>query len=69
GTRNRYRIQLQKNGFSFETAAYLYDNRKLYLAKKDGELKIRIAVLNCPKISVKSEADIVFYNMPELFLF
>ena len=69
GTRNRYRIQLQKNGFSFETAAYLYANRSLYLAKRNGELKVKIGVLNCPKISVKREADIVFYNISELFLF
>lgn len=69
GTRNRYRIQLQKNGFSFETAAYLYANRSLYLANRNGELKVKIDVLNCPKISVKREADIVFYNISELFLF
>ena len=68
GTRNRYRIQLQKDGFSFEAALYLYANRGLYLAKRNGELKVKIGVLNCPKISVKREADIVFNNMPELFI-
>ncbi len=68
GTRNRYRIQLQKDGFSFETALYLYVNRGLYLAKRNGELKVKISVLNCQKISVKREADIVFNNMSELFI-
>jgi hypothetical protein len=69
GTHNQYRIQLQKNGFSFETASYLYANRKLYLAKRNGELKVKIGVLNCPRTSVRKETDIVLNNMPELFLF
>jgi len=68
GTRNRYRIQLQKDGFSFEAALYLYSNRILYLAERNGELKVKMSILACPKISIRQEAAIVHNNIPELFI-
>jgi len=67
GTRNKYRIQLQKNGFSFEAASFLYTNRKSYLAKVQGKLRVRLSVLNCPRSSIRREANIILNNMPELF--
>lgn len=67
GTTNKICILLQKNGFSPEAATYIQKHEESYIARTEDGVKVKIAILECPRTSVKNEAYAVWNNMPELF--
>lgn len=68
GTTNILTITLQKYGFSRETALYIRQNKTEYVTIVDGTIKLKMALLENSKESVKNEIKEVMYNAPELFI-
>ena len=67
GTTNKRSILLQKSGFSHEAATFLVNDEQRYLTQTDDGIRLRSTVFECPRESVRHEAENVFNNMPELF--
>ena len=69
GTTNRLTIMLQRSGFSRETATYIRTHKDDFIiAMRDGSLKLSKSILECGNQNVSDEAQIIQYNMPELFV-
>lgn len=68
GSTNKRSIEIQKYGFSRESALYTLKYEAEYIYKAETELKLKKAILDCPNKGVKADAEIVWYNTPELFL-
>ena len=68
GTTNKTCILLQKNGFSPEVATYIQKHEDLYIERTEDGVRIKMAVLQCPRKSVQGEARTVYNNVPELFV-
>lgn len=68
GTTNPLTIILQRNGFSREASTYIKSHRSDYITIRDGEYKVKRALLSCHNKSVSREAVEISYNIPELFV-
>lgn len=70
GTTNEITIQLQRYGFSRESAMYLRDHQDEYIVPQDdGKIRIRWAeIQKCPDSEVQREFPDVHFNTPELFI-
>lgn len=68
GSTNKRSIEIQKYGFSRESALYILKHEAEYIYKAETELKLKKAILDCPNKGVKADAELVWYNTPELFL-
>lgn len=70
GTTNALTIFLQRSGFSLESAAYIRRNNKDYVIEDDvtGERKLRLTLLECDNAGVRTEAEDIMYNVPDLFI-
>ena len=68
GTTNKTCILLQKNGFSPEVATYIQKHEDLYIERTEDGVRVKMAVLQCPRKSVQGEARTVYNNVPELFV-
>ena len=70
GTTNEITIQLQRYGFSRESATYIRDNQDDYIEmQEDGTIKIRWAdIQKCTDSEVQRELPDVHFNTPELFI-
>ena len=70
GTTNEITIQLQRYGFSRESATYIRDNQDDYIkVQKDGTIRIRWPeIQKCTNSEVQRELPDVHFNTPELFI-
>lgn len=68
GSTNKRSIEIQKYGFSRESALYILKHEVEYIYKTETELKLKKSILDCPNKGVKDDAELVWYNTPELFL-
>jgi superfamily II DNA/RNA helicase len=67
GSVNKETINIQKNGFSRESAIYILAHPE-YIAQTDPELKLHKSVLACPSRGVRDDAALIQYNIPDLFV-
>lgn len=67
GSVNKETINIQKNGFSRESAIYILAHPE-YIAQTDPELKLHKSVLTCPSRGVRDDAALIQYNIPDLFV-
>ena len=65
---NKRSIEIQKYGFSRESALYILQHEAEYVYKSETELKLKKSLLKCPNKGVKADAELAWYNTPELFL-
>lgn len=70
GTTNEITIQLQRYGFSRESATYIRDHQDDYIVPQDdGTIKIRWTdIQKCTDSEVRRELPDVHFNTPELFI-
>lgn len=68
GSTNKRSIEIQKYGFSRESALYILQHEAEYVYKSETELKLKKSLLECPNKGVKADAELTWYNTPELFL-
>ncbi|MBF1122585.1 MAG: DEAD/DEAH box helicase [Solobacterium sp.] len=68
GSTNIRSIEIQKYGFSRESALYILQHEAEYILKSESELKLKKSLLECSNKSVKADAELAWYNTPELFL-
>lgn len=68
GSTNKRSIEIQKHGFSRESALYILQHEAEYVYKSETELKLRKSLLNCPNKGVKADAELAWYNTLEIFL-
>lgn len=68
GSINELTIFFQRNGFSRDTADYIREHKDKYVVHTANGYKIKKALLDCEKESVKSEIQDIQYNVPELFI-
>lgn len=71
GTTNEVTIFLQRNGFSREAANYIKDHAEEYIVYADGEtseIKLKKNLLECSNNTVRTDAESIIYNIPQLFL-
>jgi superfamily II DNA/RNA helicase len=67
GSVNEETINIQKNGFSRESAIYILAHPE-YIAQTEPELKLHKSVLNCQSRGVREDAALIQYNIPNLFV-
>lgn len=68
GTTNPLTIQLQRNGFSREAATYIRGHREFVEEGKDGEIRLKSALLRCGNTNVEMESADIRLNVPGLFV-
>ena len=68
GSTNKRSIEIQKYGFSRESALYILQHETEYVYKSETQLKLKKSILECPNKGVKADAELAWYNTPELFL-
>lgn len=68
GSTNKRSIEIQKYGFSRESALYILQHEAEYVYKSETELKLKKSLLECHNKGVKADAELAWYNTPELFL-
>ena len=68
GSTNKRSIEIQKYGFSRESALYILQHEAEYVYKSETELKLKKSLLECPNKGVKADAELAWYNTPELFI-
>ena len=68
GSTNKRSIEIQKYGFSRESAIYILKHENEYICTESKELKLKKSLLECSNKGVKADAELVWYNTPELFL-
>ncbi len=70
GTTNKLTILLQRNGFSREAATHIRDHRSDYIVEdgSTGTLQIKSSLLECGNTSVETEAAMIKYNVPGIFV-
>lgn len=67
GSTNQKSIEIQKNGFSRESAIYIIRNGAEYICNNTHSLKLSKALLTCPNKGVRADSELVWYNTPNLF--
>lgn len=68
GSVNPLNIMLQRNGFSREAATYITENERLYIETTDDGARLKKQLLTCGKTTVEREAQLIYINMPELYM-
>ena len=68
GSTNQRSIEIQKYGFTRESAMYILQHPTEYLVVEDSRLKLKKSLLSCGNKGVKSDAELVWYNIPDLFV-
>lgn len=68
GTTNKLSIAIQKYGFSRESAIYIIKHHADYVTNVQGELKLKKSLLECPNKGVKTDAELAWYNTPDVFV-
>lgn len=68
GSTNKFSIEIQKYGFSRESAIYILKHADDYIIRLGTELKLKNDILECKNRGVKADAELVRYNIPELFI-
>ncbi len=68
GTTNEITIQLQRYGFSRESATYIREHSQYVLVDADGKVHVRNALENCDDMEVLQQIPDIRYNTPELFV-
>lgn len=66
GSTNENTINIQKHGFSRESAIYILEHPELVVQIKPLRLS-RKAIDKCKNQGVKNDAELISYNIPELF--
>lgn len=66
GSTNEDTINIQKHGFSRESAIYILDHPELVIQTKPLKLS-RKAIDECRNQGVKNDTELISYNIPELF--
>ena len=66
GTTNETIVFLQRNGFSRESANYIKQHPEYTIIVETG-LKLRRSLLNCKNTDVRTEAELIALNRPQLF--
>lgn len=67
GTMDPLSMLLQRNGFSRENANYIKDHPEYVTRNDDDNYVLYTTILNCGNQSIEKEAELVKYNVPELF--
>lgn len=68
GSTNQRSIEIQKYGFSRESAIYIINHEADYMYLNLSTLKLNKALLTCPNKGVRADAELVWYNTPDLFI-
>lgn len=68
GSTNKRAIAIQKHGFSRESAMYILRQGQKYIAADEPELRLHRSILECPNKGVRNDADMIQYNIPDLFV-
>lgn len=68
GSTNKRAIAIQKHGFSRESAMYIIRQSQKYIVADEPELKLHRSILECPNKGVRNDAEIIQYNIPDLFV-
>jgi len=69
GTTNKITIQLQRYGFSRESATYIREHQDDYIVvTAEDEVKVKNSIENCSDNEVKQQLADIRYNTPELFV-
>ena len=66
GSTNQETINIQKHGFNRESAIYILDHPEIIIQKDPLRLS-RKAIDECKNQGVKNDAELISYNIPELF--
>ncbi len=66
GTTNETIVFLQRNGFSRESANYIKQHPEYIIIEETG-LMLRRSLLNCKNTDVRTEAELIALNRPQLF--
>lgn len=68
GCTNPTVIWLQRNGFTREAATYIRGKNSMYLMRDDeNKIWLKRNLFQCENLSVRREAEQVYYNSPEIF--
>lgn len=67
GSTNRAAINIEKHGFTRESAIYILKHPQ-YIAATEPELKIRKNIETCGNRGVRDDVELVKYNLPDLFV-
>ena len=68
GTTNEVTIQLQRYGFSRESASYIKAHSQYYIVDTEGNVRIKNALENCGDNEVAQQIPDIRFNTPELFI-
>ena len=68
GSINEKTITLQKHGFTRESALYIIKNEDTYVVSYSPELRIRKSVFRCSSRGTINDAELIRYNIPEVFV-
>lgn len=68
GTTNEVTIQLQRYGFSRESASYIKAHSQYYIVDTEGNVRIKNALENCGDNEVVQQIPDIRFNTPELFI-
>ena len=68
GSTNKHTINIQKHGFSRESAIYILEHPEAGIVKQEKPLRLSWnAIQECKNEGVKNDAELIKYNIPELF--
>ena len=68
GSTNKRTINIQKHGFSRESAIYILEHPEAGIVKQEKPLRLSWdAIQECKNEGVKNDAELIKYNIPELF--
>lgn len=68
GTTNEVTIQLQRYGFSRESATYIKAHPQYYAIDEDGNVRVKNDLENCGDIEAVQQIPDIRFNTPELFI-
>lgn len=68
GSTNKRSIAIQKYGFSREAALYILQREQEYVYHTEDGIKLRKSLLECSNKGVKADAELAWYNTPDLYL-
>lgn len=68
GSTNKRSIAIQKYGFSREAALYILQHEQEYVYHTEDGIKLKKSLLECSNKGVKADAELAWYNTPDLYL-
>lgn len=68
GTTNEITIQLQRYGFSRESATFIREHQDDYIIIENGHVRIKNSLKDCGDVEVLQQLPDIKYNTPELFI-